>query len=162
MDMADDFLKKPNFLALPPIDENSSPSKNPQNQTSTSFRSNATGMTSKTNGKDFLSMNKDQAKAFNPYKKPMICDQLDEQSKNRLDSLIKDIDDNLEDIIKEKEEFYTADINKSTYTNKINDGKGAYLYSKDDIDKIEHINDSLRRMAPMLPPSEGFENSKIF
>ncbi len=61
-------------------------------------------------------MNKDQAKNFNPYKKPMICDQLDDNSKNRLDTLLKDIDENLEDIIKEKEEFYAADINKSSYT----------------------------------------------
>jgi len=28
MDMADDYLKRPNFLALPPIEENSSPNKN--------------------------------------------------------------------------------------------------------------------------------------
>jgi len=43
----------------------------------------------------------------------MICEQLDETSKNRLDALMKDIDDNIDDIKKEKEEFYKADINKS-------------------------------------------------
>jgi len=32
-------------------------------------------------GKDFMSMNRDKAKDYNPYKKPMICDQLDESSK---------------------------------------------------------------------------------
>lgn len=91
----------------------------------------------------------------------MICDQLDEQSKNRLDSLIKDIDENLDDIIKEKEEFYSYDINKSSYTNKINDGKSAYVYSRDEVDKIERINESLRKITPMLPPSENFDYSKM-
>ena len=70
---------------------------------------------------------------------------------------MKDIDDNLEDIIKEKEDFYSVDINKSTYTNRINDGKRAYLYSQDDIDKIEKINGTLMKMTPMLPPSENFD-----
>lgn len=42
---------------------------------------------------------------------------------------MKDIDENLEEIKKEKEEYYSHDIEKSIYTNKINDGKGAYLYS---------------------------------
>lgn len=32
-------------------------------------------------GKDFLKANKERAREFNLYKKPMICDQLDEQSK---------------------------------------------------------------------------------
>jgi hypothetical protein len=32
-----------------------------------------TGMTNKTN-KDFLAMNKEKAKDYNIYKKPMICD----------------------------------------------------------------------------------------
>ena len=50
-------------------------------------------------------MNKDRAKDYNPYKKPMICDQLDESSKLRLDRLMQDIDNNLEEIKKEKEEF---------------------------------------------------------
>lgn len=109
MEMADNYLQQP-LLSLPPIPENSSPIKG-ANQTSTSFRTNFSSATN--SKKDFLNLNKDQAKNFNPYKKPMICDQLDDASKNRLDSLIKDIDDNLEDIIKEKEEFYQADINKS-------------------------------------------------
>lgn len=47
---------------------------------------------------------------------------------------MKDIDDNLDDIIKEKQEFYSVDINKSHISSKIDDGKGAYLYSKDDIE----------------------------
>ncbi len=68
---------------------------------------------------------------------------------------MKDIDDNLEDIIQEKKEFYSADINKSMISSKINDGKQAYLYSKEDIDRMESINQSLMKITPMLPPSEN-------
>jgi hypothetical protein len=110
MDMADDYLLKPNLLSLPPIPEDSPHKVNTHNQTTTSFKTNFSTSTKK----DFLSLNKDQAKNFNPYKKPMICDQLDDESKNRLDNLMKGIDENLDEIIKEKEEFYyNADVNKS-------------------------------------------------
>ena len=66
MEMADDYLSKP-LLSLPPIEEDSKSSYDP-NRSTNSFRSNMTS------NKDFLSKNKDQAKAFNPYKKPMKCD----------------------------------------------------------------------------------------
>jgi hypothetical protein len=67
---------------------------------------------------------------------------------------MKDIDDNMDEIVKEKQDFYSGDINKSHISSKINDGKGAYLYSKDDIDRMEKINESLMKIAPMLPPAE--------
>ena len=41
-------------------------------------------------------MNRDRAKDYNPYKKPMICDQLDEKSKSRLELLTHDIDEDLD------------------------------------------------------------------
>ena len=149
MEAADNFLSKP-LLALPPIPEDSL-EKNQQNQSQISFRTNVTGMTNKTN-KDFTLLNKERAKDYNPYKKPMICDQLDEQSKNRLDNLMKDIDENLEEIIKEKEEFYAPEANKSTIT-RLSDAHNAYLYSKEDSENIERINQSLNQVVPMLPPS---------
>lgn len=75
MDMADDFLQKP-LLALPPINEES-PNKK-ANQSQISFRTNMTGATNKTT-KDFTQLNRDRAKDYNPYKKPMICETLDDQ-----------------------------------------------------------------------------------
>lgn len=30
----------------------------------------------------------------------------------------------------------------------------AYLYNGEDVERIERINESLRKVAPMLPPSE--------
>lgn len=68
---------------------------------------------------------------------------------------MKDIDENMEDIIQDKKEFYSADINKSQISSKLNDGKQAYLYSKEDTDRIENINQSLMKITPMLPPAEN-------
>lgn len=68
MEMANDFLNKP-LLSLPPIEEEQKSSQNRMNQSTYSFNSNMTQ-----GSKDFLSMNRDQAKSFNPYKKPMKCD----------------------------------------------------------------------------------------
>lgn len=65
MQRAADYLDKPGLLALPMM-EGDNLSK--LNQSQTSFNS------SKTQGRDFLSMNKDQAKSFNPYKKALKCD----------------------------------------------------------------------------------------
>lgn len=68
---------------------------------------------------------------------------------------MKDIDENMDDIIKEKQELEQEEINMSQYQSKINDGTGAYLYSKDDIDNMERINQSLMKVQPMLMPSEN-------
>ncbi len=51
-----------------------------------SFKSNMTGMTTGTN-KNFMQLNRDRAANYNPYKKPMICDQLDSNARSRLDKL---------------------------------------------------------------------------
>ena len=68
--MADGYLNAP-LLSLPPIQE-----KSPTKQKDGSFKPDTSIMTgfSKSTDKDFLSMNKEQAKSYNPYKKPMICD----------------------------------------------------------------------------------------
>lgn len=110
--------------------------------------------TNMSGGKDFMQLNKDRAKSFNPYKKPMICEQLDDRSKSRLDILMADIDDNLEELQKQKEDY----DNQSQFT-KVTDN--AYLYSKEDMEHMEKINDSLRKVAPMLPPCEDDNESKI-
>jgi hypothetical protein len=83
MEMAEDFLHQP-LLALPaPGYDKDSKKGNKHNQSQISFHSHMTGMTNSTN-RNFLQMNKDRAKDYNPYKKPMICDQLDENSRQRL------------------------------------------------------------------------------
>ena len=88
----------------------------------------------------------------------MICDQLDEASKSRLDRLTEDIDADLDVFMKKKDEFYAIEMEKSQY-GPISDANNAYLYTKEDVDRIEKINESLRKVAPMLPPAESEEGS---
>ncbi len=85
----------------------------------------------------------------------MICDQLDENAKSRLDNLTKDIDEDLDDFIKKKDEFYLQDIERSQFGGRPTGTDNAYLYSQEDVDRIEKINESLRKVAPMLPPAES-------
>jgi hypothetical protein len=68
--------------------------------------------------------------------------------------LTEDIDNDLDDFIKKKDEFYAVEIEKSQFGGRIVDSSNPYLYSQEDVDRIEKINESLRKVAPMLPPSD--------
>ena len=159
MEEADGYLNQP-MLSLPaPGDDRHSPSKsslkNSHNQSQTSFNSNMTSNTSKTN---FMALNKDRARSFNPYKKPMICDTLNEQSRSRLDRLTEEIDNDLEGFIKKKEEYYAIELEQSQMGGVTSsDPDNAYHYSQEDVDRIEKINESLRKAAPMLTAQEESE-----
>jgi hypothetical protein len=154
MEVADHFLHQPKLaLPAPSSDKKSPDSKKLLNQSHTSFNSNMTGLTSGTHRTNFMALNKDRAKDFNPYKKPMICDTLDEQSKSRLGRLMEDIDEDLDSYLKKKEEFEKLALLDDRLTAvKTADPDNAYNYSKHDVDRIEKINESLMKVAPMLPP----------
>ena len=62
--------------------------------------------------------------------------------------------------MKKKDEFYAIEMEKSQY-GPITDANNAYLYTQEDVDRIEKINESLRKVAPMLPPAETEEQSVI-
>lgn len=156
MDQADDFLHQP-ILSLPaPGDDIAK--KDRHNQSQQSFTSNMTGMTSLSHKTNFLALNKERARDYNPYRKPMICDTLDEPSKNRLLMLTEDIDGDLDQFIKQKDEYYALVFDDKTSLagmKSISDPDNAYLYTKNDVDRIERINESLMKVAPMLPPSDA-------
>jgi uncharacterized protein YcsI (UPF0317 family) len=82
---------------LPAPGESSKKAGSKMNQSQHSFTS---GMSSSTNKTNFLALNKDRAKDYNPYKKPMICDTLDDKSQSRLAKLTEDIDGDLDQFIK--------------------------------------------------------------
>ena len=86
--------------------------------------------------------------------KPMLCDQLDEFSKIKLDKMLKEIDDNLDAIKQDKESYYRDMCDNKSQMSKYDNAENAYLYSKDNMQKMEQINDSLRSIAPMLPPPD--------
>ena len=118
-------------------------------------------MTSGTNKTNFMQLNRDRAANFNPFKKPMICDQLDQNTRSRLDRLTQDIDEDLDEFIKKKDEFYLQEFERSQMGGPIPNVDNAYLYSGADVERIEKINESLRKVAPMLPPSEDLSEPSV-
>ena len=50
--------------------------------------------------------NKANVSKYDPYKIKLLQDRLDEKSKARLATLLQEIDDNLDDLKKEKEEYH--------------------------------------------------------
>jgi hypothetical protein len=71
--------------------------------------------------------------------------------------LTEDIDQDLDEFIKKKEEYYAIELEQSQMGGVTSDPDNAYHYNQDDVDRIEMINASLRKAAPMLLPSEDFE-----
>ena len=70
---------------------------------------------------------------------------------------MKDIDENLEDIEKEKEEYDKELIegDHKSLLSKVKNSDNAYIYSKENRDRMEEINNSLNLITPMLPaPSD--------
>lgn len=65
---------------------------------------------------------------------------------------MKDIDEHYEEL-KEESQAYNGDDSKS-----MRSYATAYLYSKEDSDNIERINDSLRQITPMLTNDETMSN----
>ena len=88
----------------------------------------------------------------------MICDTLDQNARSRLDRLTQDIDEDLDDFIKKKDEFYLQEFERSQIGGPIPNVDNAYLYTEADVERIERINESLRKVAPMLPPSEDLSS----
>ena len=106
---------------------------NNQNTTQNSFNTNHNSYSNGLHNKNYQQVNRDGAKNYNPYIKPMICDQLDEQSRFKLDKMVKDIEDNLETIKEEKEAYYRDMYESKSEMSKYDNSENAYLYSKDNM-----------------------------
>jgi hypothetical protein len=78
-----------------------------------------------------------------------------------LDRLTQDIDEDLDEFIKKKDEFYLQEFERSQMGGPIPNVDNAYLYTGTDVERIERINESLRKVAPMLPPSEDLSEPSV-
>lgn len=67
----------------------------------------------------------------------------------------------MDDFIKKKDEFYLQEFERSQMGGPIPNVDNAYLYTGADIERIERINESLRKVAPMLPPSEDLSEPSV-
>lgn len=96
--------------------------------------SNQSGATSK------IQQNKLAQARYDPYKIKLLQDKLDPKAKARLASLLSEIDENMEDLLKEKAEYARqgmkgdtkSSMSKMTGVSRTTDANNAYLYSMGD------------------------------
>ena len=143
MKIADDFL-----AILPPDSE-------VDDTQSQGGISQATGKSTMSN-KSFIQQNKEKAGDFRHWKKSMACERLAPEKRARLDEIMADIDENLDNIVKEKEEYY-AQLNGNDKTSQGGMSKVSRLTSQPNIysvmdDKknaMDKIDEKLRQHNPV-------------
>ena len=102
--------------------------------------------------------NRDNVGEYDPYKVKLMQDRLNPDEKERLQSLLQDIDDNLDQLMKEKAEYHKAALksdsksamSRITRTTDAN----AFLYSENDQEKMADINERLQKYNPSLIGSQ--------
>jgi len=90
------------------------------------------------------------------YKVKLLQDKLNEREKNRLDSLLGDIDDNLDEILKEKNEYYKKGSDTKSTISKASriTGVNVYNMSSEDSHQMQDINERLQKFNPGLIGSQ--------
>ena len=105
--MADDYLDNKPFLALP------APGDDYEEDDTKSLGgvTQQTGMTSKSklSDKSKISINKRNVGKYGNLMKQRAIDRLDPESRARLEAMVKEIDDNLEELQQEKDEYFKND-----------------------------------------------------
>ena len=105
--------------------------------------------------------NKILAGKHDPFKIKLLQDRLDEKGKARLAQLLKEIDDNIDELMKEKEEYFKqgtkagymdtkSQMSRVTGVSRVTDSSNAYLYTGQDQDRVQKINEQLRDYNPTL------------
>ena len=101
---------------------------------------------SKMSGMSKIQQNKLEAGKHDPFKIRLLQDRLDEKGKARLAQLLKEIDDNIDELRKEKEEYFKhgvkstaggymdtkSQMSRVTGVSRVTDSSNAYLYTGDD------------------------------
>ena len=158
---ADNFLtEKPAYIG-PELDDIS---ENP---------SNISSMTDKS----IINRNKLMQGKHDPSKIKLLQDRLDPKSKARLEKLLQEIDDNMEELMKEKEEYHKMGMRSTkggfagagqfdtkshmsgvTSATRAINSNNAYLYAAGDQQKIQDINERLQAYNPSLAGSAMMSN----
>ena len=119
---------------------------------------------SKMSGMSKIQQNKLEAGKHDPFKIRLLQDRLDEKGKARLAQLLKEIDDNIDELRKEKEEYFKhgvkstaggymdtkSQMSRVTGVSRVTDSSNAYLYTGDDQERVQKINEQLREHNPTL------------
>lgn len=104
--------------------------------------------------------NRQATKNYNPHKVKLLQDRLDEKGKARLAELLKEIDDDLPRIMKDKEQYY-KNAGKSAFDTESQRSRvTAYSHAGEDSSKMTEIDEKLTRLNPSLVGSQmggGFD-----
>ena len=111
-----------------------------------------------------IHQNKIYAGKHDPFKIKLLQDRLDEKGKARLAQLLKEIDDNIDELRKEKEEYFKhggkstsggymdtkSQMSRVTGVSRVTDSSNAYLYTGQDQERVQKINEQLRDYNPTM------------
>ena len=110
--------------------------------------SRASGV-SKLSDRNFLQINKSAQGKMKPFlrmQKP--TDRLAPDQRARLEEMVKEIDDNIDDLIKEKEDYFKADGQSVSKRSKISEAPNVYSIEGDKRQRLEEIDTRLRVRNP--------------
>ena len=159
--MADDFLdNKPMLALMPPGSEEEDDTFSIGNVTQ------QTGMTSKSrlSDKSKVSINKRNVGKYGALLKQRQVDRLDPESRAKLEAMVKEIDENLEELQREKEEYMRHDGQSSSPSkvSKLGSAPNVYAFEGETKARMDEIESKLRDWNPTaqesvanLPPTLG-------
>ena len=113
-----------------------------------------TGMTGKStlSNKSKVSINKHNVGKYGKMLKQRNVDRLDPESRARLEAMVKEIDDNLEELVREKEEYYklqnVGDSHNPSKVSKLTGAPNVYAFEGETKSRMDEIDSKLRERNP--------------
>lgn len=156
--IADDYLdgkEEEPLLALPaPGDDldlsalNMSGADDTKSLGGASRFTNASGM-SKLSNRDFVSINKHAQGKMRPFlRQQRPTDRLAPDQRARLEEMVKEIDDNIEGLLAEKEEYFKGDGQSVSKRSGIPDAPNVYSFEGQTKSRMDEIDSRLRMRNP--------------
>ena len=105
---------------------------------------------SKLSDKSMISINRRNVGKYGKMMKQRQVDRLDPESRAKLEAMVKEIDDNLEELQKEKEEYFKHD-GQSSSPSKVSRLTGApniYAFEGETKTRMDEIDSKLRERNP--------------
>ena len=104
---------------------------------------------SKLSDRNFVNINKSAQGKMRPFlRMQRATDRLAPDQRARLEEMVKEIDDNIDDLIKEKEQYFKSDGQSVSKKSSIPDAPNVYHIDGDDKDRLEKIDSRLRARNP--------------
>ena len=162
--MAEDYLdNKPMLALMAGIEEDYE-----DDTQSLGGATNQTGMTGKStlSSKSKVSINRLNVGKYGKLLGQRQVDRLDPESRARLEAMVKEIDDNLEELVREKEDYYKLQTDGASSSpskvSRLTSGPNVYVFEGETKSRMDVIDGKLRERnpgaqdnTPSAPPSLG-------